>query len=304
MENLSLQEIENYKKYQYKSVDNTFFTKLYKPMWNLMLNLIPNFIHPNILTLCGLACVIVGYNLINIPYGNIIWAISLFSYMNFDALDGMQARKTNKSSIIGEYFDHLGDSIMNGLVINGMCNIFKIDDFYIKALAICTASFIFVMEHNKTAIRGYIEFKGETDVTGLTTFCIITSIFNINLNFGYAFIILVRLCIITYFIYKVIRYYLETESNSYKNLIICYFVLKTLIICLIGVNETWTITAVDIVLLFDLINYIIFGCLTFPSFMLIPIIHLFFPISTTFVIILFIGRSIYFISKQLDIKIF
>ena len=97
---------------------------------------------------------------------------------------------------------------------------------------------------------------------------------------------------------------LETESNSYKNLIICYFVLKTLIICLIGVNETWTITAVDTVLLFDLINYKIFGCLTFPSFMLIPIIHLFFPISTTFVIILFIGRSIYFISKQLDIKIF
>ncbi len=34
MDILSLQEIEHYKKYQYKSIDNTFSTKLYKPMWN------------------------------------------------------------------------------------------------------------------------------------------------------------------------------------------------------------------------------------------------------------------------------
>ncbi len=158
MDNLTFDEIANYKKYQYKSVDNTFFTKLYKPMWCFMLNFIPSFIHPNILTLCGLASVIIGYNLITTSYGNILWAISLFMYMNFDAMDGMQARRLNKSTIIGEYLDHLGDCIMNGIILDGMCYIFKIDDYYIKTLAICTASFIFVMEHNKTAIRGYIEF--------------------------------------------------------------------------------------------------------------------------------------------------
>ena len=237
-------------------------------------------------------------------YGNIIWAISLFSYMNFDALDGMQARRTNKSSIIGEYFDHLGDCIMNGIVLDGMFNIFKIDDYYIRALAICTASFIFVMEHNKTAIRGYIEFKGETDVTGLTTICIVASLLNINLNFGYTFIILFRMFVITYFIYKTINYYCDKESNSYKNLIICYFVFKTLVICFLNINETWTITAVDILLLFDLINYKIFHSLTFPTFAIIPIIHLFFPISTMFISILHVGRNIYFISNQLGIKIF
>jgi len=304
MDNLTLNEIENYKKYQYKSVDNTFFTKLYKPMWQIMLNFIPQFIHPNIVTLCGLASIIIGYNLIDTTYGNIIWAISLFSYMNFDALDGMQARRTNKSSIIGEYFDHLGDSIINGIFIDGMCHIFKINDYYIKALAICTASFIFVMEHNKTAIRGYIEFKGETDVTGLITFCIVVSILNINLNFVYVFIILLRLFVITYFIYKIVNYLRDKESNSYKNLIIFYFVYKTVIILLFGINELWTITAVDIVLLFDLINYKIFRSLTFPSFMLIPIIHLFFPISMMFITILYVGTSIYFIGNQLGIKIF
>jgi phosphatidylglycerophosphate synthase len=304
MNNLTFDEIEHYKKYQYKSIDNTYFTKLYKPMWQIMLNLIPQFIHPNILTLCGIAYILIGYNLIDTTYGNLIWVISLFSYMNFDALDGMQARRTNKSSIIGEYFDHLGDLIMNGLVIDGMCHILKIDDYYIKCLAICLTSFIFVMEHNKAISRGYIEFTGETDVTGLITFCIVASIMNINLNFGYVCIILLRILVIIYFIYKTCYYYCEEESNSYKNFIIFYFSYKTVIICLFGVREYWTITAVDIILLFDIINYKIFGSLTFPSFVLIPIIHLFFPISTMFISILYVVRSIYLISKQLVIKIF
>jgi hypothetical protein len=160
------------------------------------------------------------------------------------------------------------------------------------------------MEHNKAAIRGYIEFEGDTNVTGLTTLSIVLSILNVNLNFGYEFILALRLIVSIYFIFKAIKYVREEESNSYKHLVIFYFLLKTFIICLFGVKEIWTITMVDIILLFDLINYKIFGCLTFPAFIIIPIVHWLFPITAILVSLLYVSSTIYFISKQLSIKIF
>lgn len=40
------------------------------------------------------------------PWVYLTWAIGLFMYQTFDAVDGSQARRTHQSGPLGELFDH------------------------------------------------------------------------------------------------------------------------------------------------------------------------------------------------------
>lgn len=40
------------------------------------------------------------------PWVYLSWAIGLFLYQTFDAVDGSQARRTGQSGPLGELFDH------------------------------------------------------------------------------------------------------------------------------------------------------------------------------------------------------
>ena len=40
------------------------------------------------------------------PWVYLSWAIGLFLYQTFDAVDGTQARRTHQSGPLGELFDH------------------------------------------------------------------------------------------------------------------------------------------------------------------------------------------------------
>lgn len=126
---LSSWHIENLRSYKYNVDDRSILSQMYQPLWNKMLLYIPETIHPNMLTFCSFACVLVAYrlslglqftstedatfdNMALRPFWLIIAIQFLASaYMHLDALDGKQARRLRCSSPIGELLDHALDNI-------------------------------------------------------------------------------------------------------------------------------------------------------------------------------------------------
>jgi ethanolaminephosphotransferase len=51
------------------------------------------------------------------PWVYASWAIGLFLYQTFDAVDGSQARRTHQSGPLGELFDHGVDAINTTLEV-------------------------------------------------------------------------------------------------------------------------------------------------------------------------------------------
>jgi ethanolaminephosphotransferase len=125
---LSKKNLDNLKLYKYSSIDNSPISKyVLKPFWQKFLLLFPMWLAPNMITLLGLFFV-VG-NVLQLLYYDpglehgvpswvyFGWAISLFLYQAFDAVDGMQARRTGQSSPLGEMFDHGCDAINTTLEV-------------------------------------------------------------------------------------------------------------------------------------------------------------------------------------------
>lgn len=82
---------------------------------------------PNLVTLSGFGFVIA--NLLTLlwynpsldqdcpPWVYISWAVGLFLYQTFDAVDGTQARRTHQSGPLGELFDHGVDALNTSLEV-------------------------------------------------------------------------------------------------------------------------------------------------------------------------------------------
>lgn len=56
-----------------------------------------------------------------------IVAACVFIYLNLDAIDGKQARRTNTSSPLGQLFDHGCDSFSQTFLILGICEATQLD---------------------------------------------------------------------------------------------------------------------------------------------------------------------------------
>ncbi|WBW72159.1 diacylglycerol cholinephosphotransferase/ diacylglycerol ethanolaminesphotransferase Ept1 [Schizosaccharomyces osmophilus] len=127
---LNRQQLKSLHNYQYVGVDNSLLSRhVLKPYWwNQLLKVIPMWMAPNLITLTGLGFVTVnvitmlvykyGYGMEGYPgwvYAS--WAVGLFLYQSFDAIDGSQARRTNSSSPLGQLFDHGVDAINTSLEV-------------------------------------------------------------------------------------------------------------------------------------------------------------------------------------------
>lgn len=110
------------KKYKYSSVDKSLISKyVLKPFYTRFVDVFPLWLAPNLITLLGLAFtgISVILTLIYNPQFNstypswvyFVFAINQFLYQTFDACDGLQARRTESSSPLGELFDHCVDAI-------------------------------------------------------------------------------------------------------------------------------------------------------------------------------------------------
>jgi len=125
---LSDAALKNINKHRYSGVDDSILCKyVLSYYWNFVLQYVPIWIAPNLITLIGTLAIFFNYSLVAYYCPDFIvtnetprWlylscAFSLFWYQTMDNLDGRQARRTKTSSQLGELFDHGCDSIVVGL---------------------------------------------------------------------------------------------------------------------------------------------------------------------------------------------
>ncbi|GJN81365.1 hypothetical protein PLIIFM63780_004898 [Purpureocillium lilacinum] len=117
------------REYKYSSVDRSLVSKyILKPFYtNFVIKCFPMWIAPNLITLTGFMFVVA--NVLTLLWYNptldhdcpswvyYSWAVGLFLYQTFDAVDGSQARRTKQSGPLGELFDHGVDALNTSLEV-------------------------------------------------------------------------------------------------------------------------------------------------------------------------------------------
>ncbi|KAG6005051.1 hypothetical protein E4U21_000507 [Claviceps maximensis] len=115
------------KEYKYSAVDRSLTSKyILKPFYNnFVIKLFPMSMAPNLITLTGFLFIVI--NVLTLlwynptldkdcpPWVYYSWAVGLFLYQTFDAVDGAQARRTKQSGPLGELFDHGVDALNTSL---------------------------------------------------------------------------------------------------------------------------------------------------------------------------------------------
>ncbi|KAF2146352.1 uncharacterized protein K452DRAFT_220062 [Aplosporella prunicola CBS 121167] len=117
------------KEYKYSGVDHSLVSRyVLKPFYNnVVINCFPMSMAPNLITLTGFGFVVANFltllwytptlDVDCPPWVYYSWAIGLFLYQTFDAVDGSQARRTRQSGPLGELFDHGVDAINTSLEV-------------------------------------------------------------------------------------------------------------------------------------------------------------------------------------------
>ncbi|KZT02066.1 Choline/ethanolaminephosphotransferase [Laetiporus sulphureus 93-53] len=129
--------LENLRKYSYKGVDKSLVSiYVLQPFWTWFVTLWPTWVAPNTITLSGL-CLVLS-NVFTLLYYDplyltdkdgagppqwiyLTWALGLFFYQTFDAIDGKQARRTGMAGPLGELFDHACDALNTTLEVILAC---------------------------------------------------------------------------------------------------------------------------------------------------------------------------------------
>ncbi|PHH69899.1 hypothetical protein CDD80_6382 [Ophiocordyceps camponoti-rufipedis] len=117
------------KEYKYSAVDRSLVSKyVLKPFYtHVVIKCFPMRMAPNLITLTGFMFVVA--NVLTLlwynptldqdcpPWVYYSWALGLFLYQTFDAVDGAQARRTKQSGPLGELFDHGVDALNTSLEV-------------------------------------------------------------------------------------------------------------------------------------------------------------------------------------------
>lgn len=312
MKFLTRENLLSWKSYKYQSEDNCLLSQIYEKMWKYLDKYIPRSLHPNIITLIGMLIIIICYCLsINFfKYKNLIMSLGVFVYLNTDGIDGIHARNTKQTSIIGEYLDHLVDLVILGFLINYMCGMFKISNVILINLIMYFCSFEFINLHWIASHTKKIIFSGTSDVSTLLTLTICTIYFNpvlpqvlqnniwiapLGLSFLY-----IKNC------YHIINKNLSYNENNFKNFYLVYWLLKLILILFKPSTYYWTIICVDLLLLLETMNLKIFSSSIINKYIILSNL-LIYSYSNLLGILFGVCYTIYFIkniSKQLQINIF
>ncbi|KAI4945253.1 hypothetical protein J4E86_009139 [Alternaria arbusti] len=117
------------REYKYSGVDHSLLSQyVLKPFYShVVIKCFPMWMAPNLITLSGFGFIIVNFLTLLWytptldqdcpPWVYASWAIGLFLYQTFDAVDGSQARRTRQSGPLGELFDHGVDAINTTLEV-------------------------------------------------------------------------------------------------------------------------------------------------------------------------------------------
>ena len=312
MKFLNDENISNYKNYQYKSEDNCFLTPYYFKLWSYLSNFIPRKIHPNFITLLGFVFVVFGYNLSNFftKYSNILMGLGVIGYTLCDGIDGIHARNTKQTSIIGEYLDHLVDMNVSGIVLTYGFKMFGLNNVLNNNLLLLMSMIEFTRSHFKAIETKKIIFAGSSDVSLITTLTSLIIFFNTRLpNFFINNQFLIILPILISSIYNIIfmikKDFNNQKQNKFKNIYLLYWGIRFILSIYNQTSLYWSGSIIDLAIMIETINLKIFESQLLNQYLLLslPFIHLFLPIISNLIVLLYLGYFIYSISQQLDINL-
>lgn len=179
---LSNKHLKGFDNYKYNAIDSSPLSKyVMHPFWNKIVEFIPAWVAPNLITFVGFLFLVADFLLLtiydygfyasttpgyqleegvykvertNAPIPNFVFVllgIFLFIAYTLDGIDGKQARKLKVSSPIGELFDHGLDSYVVFLVPVCLYSIFGRLDYSISPLRMyfvtCSIVFNFYASH-------------------------------------------------------------------------------------------------------------------------------------------------------------
>ncbi|KAF2103952.1 ethanolaminephosphotransferase [Rhizodiscina lignyota] len=177
------------KEYKYSGVDKSLVSRyIMKPFYtHFVIKCFPMWMAPNLITLLGFGFVVVNFLTmlwytptmdVDIPpwiYGS--WAVGLFLYQTFDAVDGTQARRTHQSGPLGELFDHGVDALNTCLEVLLFAAAMNFGQSWQTVLTLFASLLTFYVQtwdeyHTKTLTLGIISGP----VEGILTLCIVYAI--------------------------------------------------------------------------------------------------------------------------------
>ena len=264
-----------YDSYKYVCDDKTYSMKYGKKFFEFIQSNIPEYIHPNMITISSLIVMLFGFTIENIfsgILGSIIFSIGMIYYMISDSVDGIHARKTKQTSIIGEYLDHVGDVVIFGLIIDQVLNSLT-DNLIIKRNLTLLTSLYFIKTHFDSIEMKKIIFEPMDDVIAGISFGSILNLCKFDVqkftslifnNSGYLNkIININIFDSVIFSYLPLGYYINILTNILKNktnddylslnkfdatnsyIFTIYYFLKMLIVYYGNVNSFLSINLVD-----------------------------------------------------------
>ena len=131
--------------YSYRCHDFSLLTPGFKK-WLVapLLPYIPWAVPANIITIVSNLFVYAGLFVAlhyNTPVGRALIAVCLLLYLVGDHLDGMQAKRTQTGSALGEFCDHYLDAFNNGTILFTAFVVFRIESPLLVA-SVLTASYL------------------------------------------------------------------------------------------------------------------------------------------------------------------
>lgn len=179
--------LKGLEQYHYHGLDRSLLAKyVFQPFWNRVVNLLPLWIAPNLVTLAGFFFIVLSYVLIYAYIPDLkgvapSWvyyacAANLFIYQTLDAIDGKQARRTSSSSPLGELFDHGCDAVttvLSALIIASTVQLGSGLLFYIFVLTCMITFFAKQWEEYHTSVfeLGFVNVT-EAQVMTMTVYAL------------------------------------------------------------------------------------------------------------------------------------
>ncbi len=124
--------------YKYVCGSSTPLDRLLNHYWNWVVQWLPLWLAPNLVTLLGLACMVASAVVVVAtdpsltaplsPAVALFCAVCLFAYQTLDAIDGKQARRTGTSSPLGQLFDHGCDAVNTLLICTVLAGAWRLGD--------------------------------------------------------------------------------------------------------------------------------------------------------------------------------
>ena len=213
MADLTEKDLENMKNHKYQTTGYTYIDNKMNPFWEKCASFLPYALTPNMVTVTGLFCQILSVVIISfydltfsypvptfIPF---FFFFMLFLAQTLDAIDGKHARRTKRSSPLGQLMDHGCDSMDNFLYSIVICQTFLFGDSInsiVLQILIQIPFYTYTLEEHYTGkLRTQINNIGVTEYQfAIIGLLILTAIFGDKLIwmeiFGY------RLCFILLYI--------------------------------------------------------------------------------------------------------